>query len=433
METDVARDHEIDVTLSELGVLLLDAGTSVTDVRSSLEQVHLRTEPDVDRHFAILPELVLVSRPRNAFATTTAASAGPLTFRQAAHASRLVRDLGSGRLGLDAVPERIARIRAIPRRLPTLQNIVGTGLLSMGLAVVVRCPWWAILLAFLVGLIVGAMTTSMSRIPAAAAIAPFLTALVSTLCVGAVANLFDLGPVPLFAVCAPIAVLVPGALITNALLELTATDIVTGAARLSYGIIILVFMAAGVFSGAALTGLTINSESAALIGQSTEPVSPHLGWEALPSLWFSWLGVTLLAVGVGLAFGAGSRLVLVSVAVMLGTYGVLTLLIPAMGIIVATGVTATLLFIAARALERLTLAVPATISFQPAFLLLVPGTVGLVALTSFDTDALATAPMIFLSLCIGTKVGALVADLANITRATFQSRRAATGLPTQQS
>ncbi len=420
--------------LGELGATLLDAGASVTDVRSSLERVHRneQLEPGgeaVDAHFAILPEMVIVSRPGTAFATTTTVGGRPLTFRQAARASRLVRDLEAGRVPLAEAPSRIASIRAMPRRHPMVQNIIGTALISMGLAIVVRCPWWAIALAFVVGLLVGAMTGFMSRIPSAAAIAPFVTAFVSTLCVGAVANLFELGPVPLFAVCAPIAILVPGALITNALLELTATDIVTGAARLSYGIIILVFMAAGVFSGAALTGLAIDSDSAALVGQGASAVSAHPGWEALPSLWFSWLGVALLAVGVGLAFGAGSRLVLVSIAVMVGTYGVLRLLTPEMGNIVATGLTATLLFIAARALERLTLAVPATVSFQPAFLLLVPGTVGLVALTSFDAEALGTAPMIFLSLCIGTKVGALVADLAHITRTTFQGRRSGAGLP----
>ena len=69
-------------------------------------------------------------------------------------------------------------------------------------------------------------------------------------------------------------------------------------------------------------------------------------------------------------------------------------------------------------LERVTLAVPATVSFQPAFLLLVPGTIGLVALASFDAQALVSAPMMFLSLCIGTKVGSLLADLARITRST---------------
>jgi hypothetical protein len=61
----------------------------------------------------------------------------------------------------------------------------------------------------------------------------------------------------------------------------------------------------------------------------------------------------------------------------------------------------------------MTLAVPATVSFQPAFLLLVPGTVGLVALASFDAAAPAAAPMIFISLCIGTKVA--LADGLRIT------------------
>lgn len=433
MGTGIAGDPEVDVALSDLGALLLDGGASVTDVRHSLEQVRRRAAPTIPLDFSVLPSLVLVARPGVAGGTTTAAGVAPLTFRQAAAASRLARDLEHGRVRIDAIAERIARIRSTSRRLPMLQNVLGNGLISMGLATLVRCPWWAILLALAVGLLVGAMTAFMSRIPSAAAIAPFVTAFVSTLCVGAMAEILGLGPVPLFAVCAPIAILVPGALITNALLELTAADIVTGAARLSYGVIILVFMAAGIFSGAALTGLTIDSDSAALIGQGAGLSTSHAGWLALPPLGLAWLGVALLAAGVGLAFGAGWRLSLVSVGVMLGTYAVLILLIPELGIVVATGFTATALFIASRALERLTLAVPATISFQPAFLLLVPGTVGLVALTSFDLDALATAPMIFLSLCIGTKVGALVADLAHITRTTFQSRRSAAGLPTQQS
>ena len=419
-----------EVVLGELGALLLDGGSSVTDVRGSLEQVQSRASAFPDLRFAILPELVITSRPGDAGSTTiTHAGAKPLTFRQAAHASRLTRDLETGRSSLAEASARIAAIRGIPRVSPALVGVIGSGLLSVGLAMLVRCPWWAVLLAFFVGSLVGVITNGMSRIRSAAAIAPFVSAFVSTLVVGAVATGFGLGPVPLFAVCAPIAVLVPGAVITNALLELTATDIVTGASRLMYGVIILAFMAAGVFAGGFLTGLRIDSASAALVGQAAGATAERGGWESLPPLWLSWIGVVLLAVGVGLAFGAGFRLTLVSIAVMTGTYAVLTLFTPHLGNAVATGLAAALLFVAARALERLTLAVPATVSFQSAFLLLVPGTVGLVALASFDAEALASAPMIFLSLCIGTKVGALIADLAHITRTAMRSRRSSPGLP----
>lgn len=407
---------DAEVVFGDLGALLLDAGMSVTDVRASLEQVRDATAPEEALAFAVLPQHVLVSRPRTAGATTIGASTGAeLTFRQSAHASRLARRLEVGKLSLDQVPAHVERIRGLPRRHPTLQWLVGGGLLSTGLAMLFRCPWWAIVLALLVGAVVGAISTLMSRFRPAAAIVPFVASFVSTVLVGAADAWLDLGPVPLFAVCAPIALLVPGALITNALLELTAADIVTGAARLTYGIIMLGFMSAGIFAGGALTGLRIDPDSAALVGQAAGVTADHGGWQALPPLWLSWIGVVFLAIGIGLAFGAGFRLTVVSVLVMTCTYAALVALTPFTGNTVATGIAAALLFVAARLLERVTLAVPATVSFQPAFLLLVPGTVGLVAMTSFDTDALAAAPMIFVSLCIGTKVGALVADAARIT------------------
>ncbi|MGB4137682.1 MAG: threonine/serine exporter family protein [Microbacterium sp.] len=411
-----------DVVLGELGVLLLDGGTSVTDVRGSLELVRRAVASEDDLEFAVLPEIVWVNRPGTASATTTVMGGGALTFRQAAHASRLVRALQTGTVPLSEVRERIAAIRGISRRMPVLQSLLGATLISVGLAILFRCPWWAIVLSSAVGLVVGVLMEGMMRIRSAAAVAPFLSAFASTLIVGTVAGALDVGAVPLFAVCAPIAILVPGALITNALLELTATDIVTGASRLMYGLIMLAFMAAGVFAGAALTGLRIDSASAALVGETVQLSTDRGGWEALPPLGFAWIGVVLLAIGIGLAFGSGFRLTIVCVVVMLGTYAVLSMLGPLVGSVVATGLAATLLFLAARVLERITLAVPATVSFQPAFLLLVPGTVGLVALASFDAQALASAPMIFLSLCIGTKVGALLADLARITRSAVRIR-----------
>ena len=106
------------------------------------------------------------------------------------------------------------------------------------------------------------------------------------------------------------------------------------------------------------------------------------GWQALPPLWLSWVGVLILATGIGLAFGSGARLTVLNVIVMTGTYALLATLTPITGSILATGVTAAVLFIAAQLIDRLTFAVPATVSFQPAFLLLVPGTVGLAALAS---------------------------------------------------
>lgn len=162
---------------------------------------------------------------------------------------------------------------------------------SAGLAVVFRCPWWAIVLALVVGGLVGVIGLVLRRFREAVAIIPFLAAFVSTAIVGLVAAGTGFEQVPLFAVCAPVAVFVPGALITNALLELTAADIVTGSSRLVQGFIMLGFMAAGIASGSALTGLHVDPSSAALVGEvagsaRTSPAgspSPCTGCRGSPS------------------------------------------------------------------------------------------------------------------------------------------------------
>lgn len=412
-ENDPAETREPtrDAAFVELGTLLLDAGLSVTDVRDELETVRRATMREEPLTFAVLPDTVLVSRERGSGPTAMGSTGrSELSTRQAAQAVRFSHALASGERALGDITRAAQAIRDIPTPHGSLRWIGGGILIALGLATVFRCPWWAILLAAVVGCVVGGAAWTMGRIPAAAAILPFFAAFLSTLLVGAVSDWIDLGPVPLFAVCAPIAILVPGALVTNALLELTASDIVTGASRLVYGLIVLGFMMLGITAGGAITGLRIDPGSAMLVGEAGSLDSTHPAWAALPPVWVAWLGVAVLAVGVGLAFGAGSRLTALGVVVMVCAYAALAALTPAVGGAVATGIAAAVLFVAARALERSGFSVPAAITFQPAFLLLVPGTVGLVALTSSDGEALFTAPATFVALCIGIKVGSVVAD-----------------------
>lgn len=418
-----AEGHHLDETFADLGAVLVDAGNSVTDVRIALDDVRDSAAPDADLSFAVLPSAVFVSsegavsarggsvdvREHGAVVMRNV-SEGELSIRQSAHAGRLVQRLRSGETPLTDTARAIRAIRELPFSHRGAAWIIGSGLISFGLAVLFRCPWWSVIVATCVGLIVGAVTTLIRRVRGAVAAVPFVAAFISTGLVGLVARGMDLGPVPLFAVCAPIAILVPGVLITNALLELTATDIVTGSARLVYGLIVLGFMGAGIVAGGAVSGLKIDPDSAALIADTTILSSAHSGWSALPPLWVAWVGVAVLAIGVAWAFGAGIRLAVLGVIVMLATYVVLALLSPVVGSVVATGITAAALFIAARLIERSPLALPTSVSFQSAFLLLVPGTVGLVALATFDAEDLASALFVFVSLCIGIQLGSVLAD-----------------------
>lgn len=395
--------------LAELGALLLDAGMSVTDVRAALTSIG---EPGAEEAVRVvaLPSHVLVGRADGS-ATWATSSAESLSTRQAARALLLLRGVGEHPSSSGELAAGIRAIREAAPAHPLLGWTAGSALVAVGLAILFRCPWWAVATAAVGGALVGLLTRLMSLSDAATAIIPFVAAFVSTLFVGASAELLGAGPVPLFAVCAPIAILVPGALITNALLELTAADIVTGSARLAYGLVALGFMCAGILAGGVMTGLSVDPASAALIDQTSSLGSPSSGWHALPALWTSWVGVPLLAVGVGLAFGAGVALTTVGVLVMSGAFALLSSLTPVGGTLVATGATAAVLFVAARLIERLSVGIPAAVTFQPAFLLLVPGSVGLVALSATDPGSLTTALFTFAALCIGTKVGAVVADI----------------------
>ncbi len=397
---------------AQLGSLLLEAGFSATDTRETLEEIRDRVAPEHELAFAVLPEAVFVSPATGPGAPILRmAMASSLSTRQSAMVSRLMHRLRDGRITLDtALGSEQARIRAAAMRMPVLRWMIGNALLAGGLAVLFRCPWWSIIVAALVAALVGGVAAGLSRVRPAAAIIPFLIALLSTVLVSESAAVLGYSTVPLFAVCAPIALLVPGAMITNALLELTAADVVTGASRLVYGVVQLGFMAAGIAAGSALIGLEIDQDSVVLLTDAAGVLSTAPAWASLPPAAFGWVGVAAVAVGISLALGAGYRLTAVSIAAMSMAYALLFAIAPFGGTVIATGATAAALFVVARVIERSTFAIPATITFQPAFLLLVPGTVGLVALASFDLGTLSSAPAIFVSLCIGTKVGSIIAD-----------------------
>lgn len=401
---------------AELGTFLLDSGHSVTDTRETLEAVQATQAPQADFSFVVLPETVFVGENAGAAPASMGTSGAPLSMTQSASANRLARALRLGNIDLDTAANKALAVRRAVPRFPLLRLVLGGAMLSVGLAILFRCPWWAVAFCAVTGAVVGALISFASRISTANSVMPFLASFISTALVGVLASAFNLGEVPLFAVCAPVAILVPGALITNALLELTAADIITGAARLVSGLVLLGFMTAGVIAGAAVTGLRLDPGSVALVGDISSAATSATGWFALPPVQTAWAGVALIALGIGLVFGADRRLLPVTVIAMAFTYLLLTVLAPITGSIFATGATAMALFLVSRLLERMPSGVPSIVTFQPAFLLLVPGTIGLVALTSQDPDTLSTTPLIFVSLCIGIKLGAAISDIGQLFR-----------------
>ncbi|WIB11990.1 threonine/serine exporter family protein [Curtobacterium sp. MCPF17_052] len=177
----------IGMLLGTLGTLLLDAGSSVTDVRSALEKTRDAAGVGDGLAIGVLPALVIVSETATGAATIVNAEGIELSFRQSARANRLVLGLERGAIALAEIPARVRSIRQGTRPPAPLPWVLGNALTSAGLAVVFRVPWWAVLVALVVGALVGVIGLLLRRFREAVAVVPFLAAFCSTAVVGLVA------------------------------------------------------------------------------------------------------------------------------------------------------------------------------------------------------------------------------------------------------
>jgi len=142
-----AAGDEISLTLGDLGAGLLDAGYAVTDVQQALCAIgtaHGRG----DLTIGVLPSAILVDDPRSGRTRLMNSSGAQLTFDQVAEVAEIARAAEVGPDGLGPIRERLAAVRARTPRLTRPIAVLGSGLMSAGIAVVFRTTWWAVALDF---------------------------------------------------------------------------------------------------------------------------------------------------------------------------------------------------------------------------------------------------------------------------------------------
>ena len=196
---------------------------------------------------------------------------------------------------------------------------------------------------------------------------PFLAAT----CVAAIVALavkYDVTDPGLRAMIASLVVFIPGVALTTAFLELTEGQMVAGSSRLVWGGTQLGLLAFGIVAGVGMVGVPAH--------QAFSSSDPVLG------SWAPWLGVLVVAVGVTIAHSAPpgtfpSLLVVLYAAwtgqvvgnAFLGAY--------------ASGFTGALaMTFVAYLLARRPSTMPVYAVFLPGFWLLVPGTLGLIGVTT---------------------------------------------------
>ncbi|GAB3603859.1 threonine/serine exporter family protein [Microbacterium aureliae] len=348
----------------QLGSLMTQAGYSVETVHDVIDQM-AEANGLVESEALVFPNALLVSaRGRGQHRTGAVSSgSGQLHLSQIDEVHRTADGARTGVMDPASVAEKIRRIREMPPLYGPALRIVGYVFLSGALSVLLGATWSGVMVASGLGLVAGSALLLGERVPRrySALITvgiAFLVALAVFLLLRAG---WGTGILP--ALLAPLVVLLPGALLTTAVLELTTGQMLSGAARLAAGAMQLVLLGAGIMTAAALVGIPDLdfSEHPSPIGE----VAP-------------WIAVAVFAVGICVHRSAPARALPWMLLVLYVAYSAQVLGDLAVGGVLSAFIGALVVTPVTSLVARQPSGPAPMVTFTPAFWLLVPGALGLV-------------------------------------------------------
>jgi uncharacterized membrane protein YjjP (DUF1212 family) len=364
------RDDGDDVLLflATLGAALGAIGETVDAVETRLAVI-ARSYGLEDARFSAFPTFVLLTLGQGKAATvepTTRLSPTP-RLDQIAAVHQLAEEAERGVVPPAVGIERLDAIRRLENRFGEVSSVVGYAVLTVGLALILHPAARDVACAAVLGALVGVLRRLARGRRTLEALMPFLAAT----CVSALVALaveYDVTDPGLRAMIAALVVFIPGVALTTAVLELTEGQMVAGSSRLVWGGMQLGLLAFGIVAGIGVVGVS--------------PEEAFSSSDALLGSWAPWLGVLVFAVGVTIAHSAPPRtfpsLLVVLYAAWVGQV-VGNELLGAY----ASGFTGALVMtFAAYLLARRPSTMPVYAVFLPGFWLLVPGTLGLIGLTT---------------------------------------------------
>ncbi|MGW0163114.1 threonine/serine ThrE exporter family protein [Mycobacterium sp. NPDC003323] len=388
--------------LARLGAAMCAANYPVTLVRQMLDRT--AAHYGVRNDGIALPNHVQVVGPVTAEGTVVRGMRvdADLRFDQIFPLARLVSDAMSGRVSAPDGERRLDQIEDAARRYPAWVSVIGYGIQSAGLALVLEPTALNVLAALLLGVMVGSFLVVSQRFGVLAQLVPAISAFaVASICIVSALEL-NLDHVGLRALIPPLAVFLPGAAITLAVIELISRDVIAGTSRLIAGFVQIVQLAFGILIATQILGMSEDQ-------LSSEAVN-HIG------PWAPWLGVAVYGLGVMLFLAPPASflpwLVLITYTAFAAQYlGDLVLGSYASGFCGGLALT-----VVALAVSRRRSAPPAITMILPGFWLLVPGSMGLIGVTELfgaDGDSALPATLIsMISVAFGLQAGLVIWQLA---------------------
>lgn len=396
--------------LLALGRSQLDAGFPVDTVTNTLRAAahsYGFARPDV----AVIPSAVFLNLDETHRGLFTAVSTSMSRLDQSTAIAAVARHAATGELDPVEGLAELERLPLLPPRFPYWATILGYGLVAAGFALVFRFDWWDPVIAGVLGMLVGVISRATR---ANSALNVLMTPLLGSVCSALaflISNILGTNIRPVHIAVASLIVLLPGAALTRATMEMASGHIVSGSSRMLWSVMQMVLLAAGIVVGARIVGV-----------ESLDVVYTH--HDRLP-LWVAFFAVLIYAIGQGLANNMPKGSIWIVVLLLLGAQLLMVVGTAELGPVFASGVAATITLLAAIVFEeRGRSHVPAISLFTPVFWLLVPGAVGVIGLANtlsgasdshaFEiqsgTNLLLESGSVIIAILVGMQVASLVGE-----------------------
>jgi uncharacterized membrane protein YjjP (DUF1212 family) len=403
----------------------------MTTAGDSVDSIHDRLRRIVDAYgspefeFFVLPTGILVESGEADTANVLLSSNEPRTryrFDQIADLYHLVSQAEQAAITPRDGLRELAGIEAMKPSFRAPVRVLGHGVLTAGLALLLQPTAGGMAVAFCLGILVGLL--KLPRLATLDLIFPVLAAFIVAATVFAISHHSGVGDNPVRVLIPPLATFLPGAVLTIATVELAAGQMISGASRLVTGMVQLGLLAFGIVAAASLIGV----DQDVLVDNPVDRLGP----------WAPWIGVLIFALGNFLHFSAPTRslgwILLVLYVAYAGQAAGGALFGGALsGFFGAAAMTPVVLWIDDRPYGA-----PSLVTFLPAFWLLVPGAIGLIGVTeivggdhTIGAEDLATALTSIASIALGVLIGSAAyhTATAGMRTATAGMRKVTANLP----
>ena len=386
--------------LRKIGKGLIASGVSVGVVENTLTEIAIRYGMECE--IVALPNVIMIqlghsSRGRVDFAVQRLTT---LQLDQASELAEIIDQVKNKSIPLPEASRQMDRSLAKKPRFSSLIVILGYFLSGIGLTLLFRPDPRSMLVTGFMGLLVGLMVWGFEKQPRFNLLLPVIVSLVVSTLIFSLTRLgFIYGPANLLV--APLVTFLPGGLLTTGMIELASTHILSGSARLIYGIAVLALLFVGISAGYNLTNL---------------PSYQVYSYEAVSFAWWApFLGTLLFGLGTFVRLSGANRdllwmLVVLYIAMLAQSFGEVYFTS-----YIGAFLGATMMALSSELIGRSPRRTPAVVSQVLAFWFLVPGSRGLLSVTSLLTDNFQSAAiglgemiMLILAITLGVLLGTLL-------------------------